>query len=263
MRIQQTVRSALVLLAIGGAVAACAPNSGNRAPHSPAAKSTDGSGSILSQEVTQKASVKIASITDAHGRAFTESDLASLTTESLGSSLTQLRSIDRAVVIKEAVQVDGVLSERMVIDLRDKAGSVVKLTGDVSLANLTVASSRQPFANAHSEAAVVNGKISQMLVRIESGRMVNVVLAFGVQQQQPKQEIPKQEAPKQEAPKQEMPKQEMPKQEMPKQEMPKQEAPKQELPKQELPKQEMPKQEAPKQELPKQEAPKQAGPKQG
>jgi hypothetical protein len=263
MLINKTVRSALVLIALGGAVSACAPSSGTHSPQTPAANSADGSGTILSQEVTQKASVKIASITDAQGRAVSESDLAALANESVGVALAQLRSADRAVVTKEAVQIDGAISERMVIDLRDKADSIIKLNGDVAMSNLTLASSRSEFPVTHAEIALGNnGKIGQMLVRLESGRAINVILAFGTEQQAPKQEVPKQEAPKQEMPKQEAPKQELPKQEAPKQEMPKQEAPKQELPKQEAPKQELPKQEAPKQEMPKQEAPKQELPKQ-
>jgi hypothetical protein len=264
----KTVRSALALVALGGALSACAPKAGSQAPQTPAANSVDGSGTILSQEVTQRASVKIASITDASGHAITENDLAALANESVGVALAQLRSADRATVTKEAVQVEGAISERMVIDLRDKADSIVKLTGDASMADLKVASSRADFPVAHSEVALVDGKIHQMLVQLNGARPLNVVLAFGApkqeqpKQEQPKQEMPKQEQPKQEQPKQEMPKQEQPKQEQPKQEQPKQEQPKQEQPKQEQPKQEMPKQEQPKQEQPKQEMPKQEQPKQ-
>jgi flagellar biosynthesis GTPase FlhF len=260
---QKAVRSALLLLALSGTIAACSPNSGSHSPQTPSANSTDGSGTILSQEVTQKASLKIASITDDKGRVVTDSELATMAGESLAGALAQLRSADRAVVSREAVQLDGAVAERVVVDLRDKAGSIIQLHGDASLQQLTVASSRAAFPASKVDAALTKGKISQMLFRLDNGRL-NVVVAFGAEQKQEeaKQEAPKQEEAKQEAPKQEEAKQEAPKQEEAKQEMPKQEEAKQEMPKQEEAKQEMPKQEEAKQEMPKQEEAKQEMPKQ-
>jgi chemotaxis protein histidine kinase CheA len=245
MSYQNGIRSALSLLAIGGLAAACAPQGHHSAARAPAAN-LQGTETILSQEVLQQASLKITSITDARGQSITDHELATMAGEGLGEALTQLRSADRAIVTKEAVQSGGGVSEKRVIDLRDKNGSVIRIEGDPNMGQLALRSSRSGFTASSYEVALNGEKISKMLFRFEGGRPLNVVVTFGAQQQeQAKQEQAKQEQAKQEEAKQEQAKQEA------KQEEVKQEA-KQEEVKQEA-KQEEVKQEA-KQEEVKQEA---------
>jgi len=259
----KTGRSALLLLALCGMVAACGSKAGHDAPQVPPSQSTDGS-SILSQEVTHYASVKIASITDDKGAPINRADLGAMAGGGLASALAQLEASDRAVIMKESVQADGQIAERFVIDLRDKADSIVKFHADSAFAQVGLASSRAEFPAKDVKIAMADGKISQMAIRLDSGRMIDVVIAFQTQtkQEQAKQEQAKQEQAKQEQAKQERAKQEQAKQEQAKQEQAKQEQAKQEQAKQEQVKQEQAKQEQVKQEQAKQEEVKQEQAKQ-
>jgi hypothetical protein len=267
---KKTVRSVFAVLAVLG-MAACSQGTGSGAGAVAPARSTDGT-TILSQEVTQKASIKLASVTDEAGQP--------VAIES-STVLGQVSAIDRAIVSKEVVQAaDGSAAERMVIDLGDVNGSIVKFHGDSAMTNLSVVTGGFPAS--HAEVAMAEGQVASMLMRIEDGRALNVVLAFGAEQKQdngnqddgkqeqnqdqkqdePKQDQPKQDQPKQDQPKQDQPKQDQPKQDQPKQDQPKQDQPKQDQPKQDQPKQDQPKQDQPKQDQPKQDQPKQDQPKQ-
>jgi hypothetical protein len=283
MLYNKAVRSALVIVALSG-LAACAPNGGGNAPSAPAARNADGSTLISSADV-QKASIKVASVTDAEGRPVAVESSA---------VLGQLLAVDRANVTRETIQtVEGSLVERIVIDLRDVNGSIVKFNSDTELAALEVVTGGFP---ASAAAVTMNeGRIASMAVTIEDGRTLNVILAFGeprqdvgqdakqdigqdvkqdvgqdvkqdvgqdVKQDHAKQDYPKQDQPKQDFPKQDQPKQDQPKQDQPKQDSPKQDQPKQDFPKQDQPKQDFPKQDQPKQDQPKQDFPKQDQPKQ-
>jgi major membrane immunogen (membrane-anchored lipoprotein) len=219
----KAVRSALVLAAFSGMLAACSSNSGSGeqiAPLAPAA------GSILSQSEVQTAEVKIASVTDAEGHA------VAMDTSAV---LTQLAAVKRATVTREAYQGDdGAAAERMVIDLGDENGSIVRFQSAVDFGNITVATGGFPASAA--SATTEEGRITEMLITVEDGRQLNVVLTFiepagDDSKQDAKQDEPKKDEPKQDEPKQDEPKKDEPKKDEPKKDEPKQDEPKQDQPK--------------------------------
>jgi len=231
----KTVRSGLMLLALTGMLAACSSGSDAGGSNTRANRSESTASSVV-----QRASVTIASVTDADGRV--------VPMES-SSVLGQLKTIDRAEVSKEVIKLEnGALGERHVVDLRDAGGSIVKFHS----MDFETAKAAANFP-ATAELQTAEGRITQMLVHVEDGGTLNVVLAFGAEQDEPKQDV-KQDEPKQDEPKQDEPKQDEPKQDEPKQDEPKQDEPKQDEPKQDEPKQDEPKQDEPKQDEPKQSA---------
>lgn len=203
----KAVRSVFALLVLCGMVSACGSKSGNSVPPVPPSQSTDGVATVLSQEVTQKASVKIASIKNDQGVDLTRDDIAAMASEGLGAALAQLEVAEHAVVTKEAVQTDGQIVERVVIDLRDKTDSILKFHADPAFAQISLASSRAQFPAKEMKVAMVEGKMAQMAIHLEAGRAIDVILAFGVEQEQTKQEEQKQEDQKQDESKQEESKQ--------------------------------------------------------
>jgi len=208
----KAVRSVFALLALCGMVSACGSKSGGSAPSVPPSQSTDGAATVLSQEVTQKASVKIASIKNDQGADITRDDIAAMASEGLGTALAQLEAVEHAVVTKEAVLTDGQIVERVVLDLRDKTDSILKFQADPAFTQISLASSRAEFPAKEMKIAMVEGKVAQMTIHLEAGRAIDVVLAFGAEQEQAKQEEQKQEEQKQDESKQEQVKQDEAKQ---------------------------------------------------
>ncbi|MES2962927.1 MAG: hypothetical protein V4760_03485 [Bdellovibrionota bacterium] len=267
----KTVRSALMLLAVSGMLAACSSNSGSgeQAPLAPA------SGSILSQSEVQKASVKVASVTDAEGHA------VAMDTSAV---LTQLGAVNSAIVTREAYQGDAGVAERMVIDLGNEGGSIVRFHAATDFTAVTEATGAFPVSAAAVTLSEDQTRITEMLVTVEDGRSLNVLLTFieptgddskqdeakqdepakeEPKQDQPAKEEPKQDQPKQDQPAKDQPKQDQPKQDQPKKDQPAKEEPKKEEPKQDQPAKDQPKQDQPAKDQPKQDQPKQDQPKKG
>ena len=190
----KTVRSALMLLAVSGMLAACSSNSGSGEQPGPVAPAA---GSILSASEVQTAHVKIASVTDSEGQP------VAMETSAV---LTQLAAVSRATVTREAYQAEAGVAERMVIDLGDENGSIVRFQSAVDYSNVTVATGGFPCSAA--AATAVEGRITEMHVTIEDGRSLNVLLTFieptgdDSKQDEPKQDEPKKDEPKQDQPKQ-------------------------------------------------------------
>jgi len=240
----KAVRSALVLFAFSGMLAACSSNSGSgeAAPLAPAAQQN-------APVELQQAQVKIASVTDANGQA------VAMDTSAV---LTQIATIDRALVSQEG--------DVVTIDLGNEQGSIVQFHAPQDMSAITVATENYPVSAAAVTMSDDHTRITEMSLTVQDGRPLTVVLSFiepqGSDTKQDAKQDTKQDEPKKDEPKKEEPKKEEPKQDQPKQDQPKKEEPKKDQPKQDQPKKDEPKKEEPKKEEPKQDQPKQDQPKQ-